>query len=78
MLDALQKLRAGDIPRATRSIETFCFATAEVFYHDSTLGDGEAKTLAQELLQYRAIYRTNSADWDVTERKLEVQLANVK
>jgi hypothetical protein len=30
------------------------------------------------LLQYRANYRTNSADWDDRERKLEVELAGEK
>ena len=75
-LGALQKLRAGDIPGGTRLLETFCFGQSEVFYHDPTYSDG--KELARGLLQYRASYRTNSADWDVTERKLEVQLANVK
>ena len=75
-LGALQKLRAGDIPGGTRLLETFCFGQSEVFYHDPTYSDG--KELAHGLLQYRATYRTKSADWDSTERKLEVQLANVK
>jgi hypothetical protein len=75
-LGALQKLRAGDIPGGTRLLETFCFGESEVFYHDPTYSDG--KELAPGLLQYRATYRTNSADWDTMERKLEVQLANVK
>ena len=75
-LDALEKLRAGDIPGGTRLLETFCFGQSEVFYHDPTYSDG--KELATGLLQYRATYRTNSADWDSSERKLEVQLAKVK
>ena len=70
-LGALQKLRAGDIPGGTRLLETFCFGSAENFYHDPTYSDG--KELAPGLLQYRAAYRTNSL-----ERKLEVQLAKVK
>ncbi len=37
-----------------------------------------AKAVAQELLEYRATYRTNRADWDTMEQKLEVQLAKVK
>jgi hypothetical protein len=75
-LGALQKLRVGDIPGGTRLLEKFCFGQSEVFYHDPTYSDG--KELAPGLLQYRAVYRTNSAEWDDTERKLEVQLANVK
>ena len=78
-LGALQKLRAGDIPGVTRLLEPFCFGSAENFFN--TLpphNDSGAEMLAQELLQYRAMYRTNSADWDDFERKLEVQLATEK
>jgi hypothetical protein len=75
-LGALQKLRTGDIPGGTRLLETFCFGQSEVFYHDPTYRDG--KELAQGLLQYRATYRTNSAEWSDMERKLEVQLAKYK
>lgn len=75
-LGALQKLRGGDIPDGTRLLETFCFGQSEVFYHDPTYSDG--KELAPGLLQYRAAYRTNSAEWSDTERKLEAQLAKVK
>ena len=37
-----------------------------------------ARELTQGLLKYRGAYRTNSADWDDMERKLEVQLAKLK
>jgi hypothetical protein len=78
-LGSLQKLRAGDIPGATRLLETFCFGQSEVFFHGRTdYSDSEHEMLAQMLLQYRAAYRTNSADWDVSERKLEVILAGEK
>ena len=36
------------------------------------------RQIARELSKYRAAYRTNSADWDGMERKLEVELAKVK
>ena len=39
---------------------------------------GTIKTFANELMKYRAAYRTNSADWDDMERKLVVELAKVK
>ena len=72
-LGALQKLRAGDIPGVTRLLEPFCFGSAENFFNTLPLhNDSGAEMLAQELLQYRAMYRTNSADWDDFERKLEV------
>jgi hypothetical protein len=78
-LGALQKLRAGDISGATRLMETFCFGEAEVFFHGRTdYQDSVHELLAQMLLQYRAHYRTNSADWDVSERKLDVVLAGTK
>jgi hypothetical protein len=78
-IGALQKLRAGDIPGATRLLETFCFGESEVFFHGRTdYRDSGHELLTQELLQYRATYRTNSADWDVRERKLEVELAGEK
>jgi hypothetical protein len=83
-LGALQELRAGDIPGATRLTESSCFGESEMFFHNPTCSngapkdDGAAKQLTKELLQYRAIYRTNSADWDDGERKLEAELAKVK
>ena len=75
-LGALQKLRAGDISGGTRLLETFCFGAAENFYHDPSYSDG--KELAPGLLEYRAAYRTNSAEWSDVERKLELQLAKLK
>jgi hypothetical protein len=94
-LAALQKLRAGDIPGATRQMEESCFDSAHIFYKDPTpAGEvsqwGRAqglaawpdaattKEIAQELMKYRAAYRTNSADWNDMERKLVVELAKVK
>jgi hypothetical protein len=79
-LGALQKIRAGDIPSATHLMETVCFGSAEVYYHAPTnnVWNGVTTTLTPGLLKYRAAYRTNSADWDVMEQKLEVELASVK
>ena len=94
-LGVLQQLRAGDVPLATRMLETNCFDSAHIFYEKPAPvgeasqwvsaqrlmwypGPAEAKALAQGLSQYRATYRTNSADWDVMERKLVVELAKVK
>ena len=39
---------------------------------------GTTREIAQELMKYRAAYRTNSADWDDMERKLVVELAKAK
>jgi len=48
---ALQKLRAGDFPGATRQMEQSCFASAHIFYKDPTKAGevsqwGRAKGLA--------------------------------
>jgi hypothetical protein len=79
-LGALQKIRAGDIPSAIHLMETVCFGSAEVYFHDPTnnVWNGVTTTLTPDLLTYRAAYRTNSAVWDITEQKLEVELARVK
>jgi hypothetical protein len=95
LLAALQQLRAGDIPGATRLMEKSCFDSAHIYYKQpapagevsqwgrtqglATYPDAATtKEVAQGLLKYRAAYRTNSADWDDMERKLAVELANVK
>lgn len=77
---ALQSLRAGDIPLATRQMEKFCFDSAEraFKYPQPPPYDDMVRILARGLVQYRATYRTNSADWDTMERKLEVELAKEK
>lgn len=80
-LAALQKLRAGDIPAATRLMETTCFDSAHTFYKNPTSpypDTATVKEIAKALSAYRATYRTNSADWDDMERKLEVELAKAK
>jgi hypothetical protein len=77
LLNALQILRAGDISSATRSMETECFASGKIYYNNPNPDLGKVQ-LAKALLEYRATYRTNSADWDDWERKLEPQLAKIK
>jgi hypothetical protein len=61
-------------------MESLCFAAAAIAYKDPQAPplDVMAKDLARELVKYRATYRTNSADWDAMERKLEVGLAKLK
>ena len=77
--DALRKIRSGDNAGAMRSLETYYFGAAENFFHQpGTATETEAKKLAKELVQYRHAYRTNSADWDPFEQKLEMELASVK
>jgi hypothetical protein len=47
----------------------------ELFYYPDA---ATSKQIGQELSKYRAAYRTNSADWDVMEQKLAIELANLK
>jgi hypothetical protein len=75
--DALRKIRSGDTAEATHELEDLYFASAESFFHLGTTNE-TAKMLAREVVQYRGAYRTNSADWDVIERKLEVELTRVR
>jgi hypothetical protein len=92
-LGILQHLRAGEVPRATRELESACLDSAHIFFEKPPAlgeahqwtgrvlwypGPSEAKALARGLSQYRAMYRTNSADWDAMERKLGVELTKVK
>lgn len=96
LLVSLEKLRHGDIPAATRWIETTCFGRANSFFKypppmTGTAGhwikanellqspDPEmARALAKGLSVYRAAYRTNSADWDTTEKNLDAEIAKIK
>jgi hypothetical protein len=77
LLNALQILQTGDIPIATRCMETECFASGKIYFNNPNPDLGKIE-LAKALSQYRATYRTKSADWDVWERKLEPQLAKIK
>lgn len=76
-LNSLQIVRTGDIPRATRYMETECFASAKIYYNNPKPDLGKVE-LAKALSEYRAEYRTNNADWDDWERKLEIQLSKIK
>ena len=76
-MDALHKLRAGDIVGGTHRIETLCFCAADMLYSDPAYRDQfVTKTLASDLIQYRATYRTNSTDWTPMEQQLEKHLAS--
>jgi hypothetical protein len=76
-LDALGKLRAGDVAEGTRRVEKMCFLSATLLYGDPDYRDHFiTKTFAPELIQYRATYRTNRAEWTPMEEKLETYLAH--
>ena len=75
--DVLQKLRAGDVPAATHRLESLCFSAADLLYSDPDYRDQfVTRTFAPELIHYRALYRTNRAEWTPVEQKLERDLAS--
>jgi hypothetical protein len=78
-LDALEDLRGGKIDDATKRVEALCFGAADIIYGDPSFRHEQMTVLWQPALkQYRATYRTNSADWSPMERDLEKELANWK
>jgi hypothetical protein len=79
-LDALDKIRAGDLAGGTHRIELLCFASANIIYGDSIFqhdfaGQFVGKSMIDDLQHYRQTYRTNSADWSPMEQSLEKNLA---
>ena len=82
-LDALEKLRKGDINEGTKRVEALCFSSANIVYGDPNFKEGfaggfVAKTFVGELKTYRQTYRTNNAEWTPMERGLERHLAEFK
>jgi hypothetical protein len=79
-LDALDKIRLGDIDGGTRRIEALCFSSANIIYGDFVFqhdfpGQFVGNTMKDDLTHYRRTYRTNAAEWNVTEKNLEKHLA---
>lgn len=82
-LDALDKLRVGDVKGGTERVEAMCFASANIVYGDYVSRNGWAgqfvgKTMLDDLKRYRRTYRTNSSEWTPMERSLESNLAKWK
>ena len=74
-LDVLQKVKAGDLAGATSRLEGVCFANSlAVLSESSWRSDAFRKIEVPPLKEYRAKYRTNQADWSVTEHLLQVYL----
>jgi len=75
-LDALKKLRAGDVKAATGEIEVRCFAdSVGVLSESGWRSDWYRKVEVPALITYRNTYRTNRADWSPMEQRLEILLA---
>jgi hypothetical protein len=74
-LDALKKLRAGDLAQATSELESLCFCDSEEALSGSGWrSDAFRKIEVPSLMAYRATYRTNQADWSPMEQRLETLL----
>jgi hypothetical protein len=77
--DALKRLRAGETASGIARVEAMCFSAAYVLYDNPKLRDDVVTKLnLKELRDYRATYRTNSADWYPTEQQLERVLGTWK
>ena len=73
---ALKRLRAGDVPAATRGIESHTFMSAsEIFSRDH---DQAIDSFRPELVAYRRQYRANPREWTPMEQDLERVLAHAK
>jgi len=82
-LDALDKIRAGDVAGGTKSVEALCFSSANIVYGDFVFrhdfpGQFVGKSMIDDLRHYRQTYRTNSAEWSPMEHSLERNLAGWK
>ena len=82
-LDAMEKLRSGDIRSGLERIEAICYSSATVVYGDFVFRKGwagqfDGKSMLESLRRYRQTYRANGADWTPMERTLEGDLAKWK
>jgi hypothetical protein len=76
-IDALQKLRSGDIEGGTQRVEKMCFLSADLLLGDSQYAvNSTVKAMVPGLLAYRNTYRTNRADWTPAEERLQALLLN--
>jgi hypothetical protein len=75
-LDALKKLRAGEVSEVTKNLERKLFAdSAEVLSETGWRSEAFKKIMVPSLIAYRKSYRTNQAEWTPMEQKLENLLA---
>lgn len=76
-VDALERIRKGDIEGGTRRIESLCFSSAVSLMTDSHYRENVAvRTLTPSLVSYRQSFRTNQSEWTPMERRLERLLAH--
>ena len=71
-LDALERIRAGDIPRGTALAEQQCFMSAVLLLDDERYrSDVDVRSAMPRLINYRHSYRTNQTEWTPIEHQLE-------
>jgi hypothetical protein len=78
-LDALQKLRAGDIQGGINRVESTAFSCANMVYgSDRARCQAVGKMMLGDIRHYRQTYRTNSSEWTAAEQNLELKLTSWK
>jgi hypothetical protein len=71
-LDALERIRAGDIARGTALAEQQCFMSAVLLLEDEHYqSDVNVRSAMPRLISYRQSYRTNRTEWTPIEHRLE-------
>lgn len=76
VLDALNKLKSGEVDEATDTLERRCFADAAGVLSDTGWRvEAFRKICVPGLIAYRQSYRTNQIEWTLMEQKLEKLLA---
>ena len=74
-IDALTKLRKGDVDGGTRRLEKMCFLAADLLLGDRDYAaNSTVKAMVPELLAYRNTYRTNRTEWTPAEERLQALL----
>lgn len=76
-MDALQKIRKGDVDGGTQRIETMCFLSAVLLLDDGDYAANPTiKAVVPELVAYRDAYRTNQTGWTPVEERLQALLSH--
>ena len=76
-IDALQKIRKGDVDGGTQRIETMCFLSAVLLLDDGDYAaNPSVKGMVPQLVAYRDAYRTNQAEWTPVEQRLQTLLSH--
>jgi len=74
-LAALEDLKAGYVPAATKDMQQICFAHAHKVYNDPSFVDDHFVMFSSfRLVKYFDTYCTNRADWSREDKLLDKDL----